>query len=803
MTMDYLSQIINRRRSKKSLAALNIFGLSVCIATALMVLFYVRFELSYDTFHHSDRIYRAESRLYEGDQLTDNWATTTFGHGPVMSREIPGIEQYVRVTAQDREQEVTYGDRQFIEDSYCYTEPAFFDLFDYRITDGDSKKQLERPNTMVIARSAAHRYFGDQSPIGRVLTFKTPSSEQHFEVTGVMEDMPYNSHLRYDFLLSYSTIPEARRDIWYIHGVYTYLRLGEGVEPDDVADAFASISANYRTAALRHKEWKVELIPLEDIHLTPRKSYEKESKGSRIAVDILLIMAIALLITGWVNALNLTTARYLERGREFGLRKIFGATGRQIVTYGLLESCVVNLLALLLAVLWLAVLLPTVSGMVGRNFASDVLTSPVCWGIAAIIYVAGVLIVGLYPSFLLTRIQPTDFMRGRILHGRKGNRIRKALLLVQFVASFVLVSGTFAVVMQVEYMQSRSAVPLFDRVVVLKYPSTTDDIAARVTAFKKHLERQPMVSHVSVSGAVPGVEVANYFTNRPYGSDMSEVKLIQMFAVDYDYLTLYAPRFVCGRGFIEGYGNEQEKVVLNEEAVRMLGYPSPEEALGRKLAMEVVSTPLEIIGVVRDYQQQSFSEPYKPIIFFLKERVPIIATPYISVMLDRDVEPESVAAIEHIYKSYFPMAAFSYFRLSDFNYNLYKSDRNFSRIFTCASLLAVFVACLGLWIMTLFSTMSRLKEIGIRKVLGADKKSLFIVLTRELALLTLVAAGVGTPVSVVLMNDWLSSYAFHIALPWWIFLVALVLIISVGLLTVVRQIWRVIHVNPITILRSE
>lgn len=802
--MKYLSQIINRRRSKKSLAALNILGLSVCIGAALMILFYVRFELSYDTFHDDgDRIYRAESRLYEGDVLTDNWATTTFGHGPAMYREIPGIEQYARVTAQDREQEVTYGDRQFIEERYCYTEPSFFGLFDFRIIDGDNEKQLERPNTVVISRSAAHRYFGDSEPIGKILTFKTPTSEQHFEVTGVMVDMPYNSHLRYDFLLSYSTIPETRRDIWYIHGVYTYMRLGQNIAPDDIENAFSSISDKYRTAALRHKEWKIELVPLKDIHLTPRKSYEKEEKGSRIAVSILLIMAIALLLTGWVNALNLTTARYLERGREFGLRKIFGATGRQIIAYGLSESCLVNLMALLLAAVWLAASLPFVSRLAGRNFTSDILISPECWAMTIIIFIAGVLIVGLYPSYLLTRIRPTDFMRGKMLHSRKGNKTRRLLILVQFIASFILVAGTFAVAMQVEYMQSESSDPLFDRVVVLKYPSSTDDMPVRIMDFKKRLEKEPHVSHVSVSGAVPGVEVANYFTNRPYGSDISDIKLIQMFAVDHDYFTIYSPMFVCGRGFSEEYGNEQDKVVLNEAAARILGYSSADDALGQQLAMEVVKTPLEIIGVIRDYQQQSFSEPYKPIIFFMKERVPIIATPYISVMMDSEIKPGHVADIERIYKKYFPLAAFSYFKLSDFNYNLYRSDRNFSRIFTCASLLAVFVACLGLWIMTLFSTMSRLKEIGIRKVLGADKKSLFMVLTKELATLSVIAAAIGTPVSVIIMNEWLKSYAFHITLPWWIYIAAFAIIIIIGLLTVTRQIWHVIHISPINILRNE
>lgn len=322
--MDYFSQIMKSQRVRKSLSALNVLGLSVCIGGALLILFYVRFELSFDSFHDGERIYRVESRLYEGEALTDNWATTAFGHAPVMHREIPGIEQYVRVTAQDREQEVTYGDRQFIEERYCYTEPSFFDLFNFSVIKGKEEGQLVRPHTAVITESAARRYFRDSDPIGKILSFKTPSSEQHSEVTGVMADMPCNSHLRYDFLLSYSSIPEARRDIWYIHGVYTYVRLEPDKNPREVEEAFRAISGKYKTAALKHKDWRVELIPLEDIHLTPRKSYEKEEKGSRTAVRILSVMAVALLLIGWVNALNLTIARYLERGREFGLRKVFG-----------------------------------------------------------------------------------------------------------------------------------------------------------------------------------------------------------------------------------------------------------------------------------------------------------------------------------------------------------------------------------------------------------------------------------------------------------------------------------------------
>lgn len=275
-----------------------------------------------------------------------------------------------------------------------------------------------------------------------------------------------------------------------------------------------------------------------------------------------------------------------------------------------------------------------------------------------------------------------------------------------------------------------------------------------------------------------------------------------MFAVDDDYLALYAPPMLCGRGFSENYGDELNKVVLNEEAVRLLGYSSPEEALGKQLAMEVLKEPLEIIGVVRNYHQQSLSDPYKPIIFFMKERVPLIATPYISILLKTEIDSRRLAEIERIYKTYFPSTVFSYFRLSDYNDDLYKSDRNFSWIFTCAALLAIFVACLGLWIMTLFSTMARVREIGIRKVLGAGKRTLFMVLTRELLLLTALATALGTPVSIILMNEWLKTYAFHILLPWWGYLIAFVLMMCVALLTVARQVWRVIRLKPMHVLRN-
>ena len=801
--INYFSQVIRSQRVKKSLVLVNIIGLSVCIATALLIILYVWSELSYDSFHNAGRVYRVESRLYEGETLTDNWATTAYGHAPTMVREIAGIEKYVRVTAQDREQVVNYFDRRFAEEHYCYTEPAFFEIFNFPIIKGNKTGQLVRPNTVVLTESAASRYFDGEDPIGKVLTFSTSSSQQNFEVTGVIADMPVRSHLKYDFLLSYSTIPKERQDIWYIHGVYTYVRLMPGKHPAEIEDAFLRISDKYKTDALKHKTWAVELIPLKDIHLTPQKAYEKEVKGSRTAVFILLVMSVALLLIGWANALNLTVARFLERGREFGLRKVFGASHCQIIIQGLLESGFMNLLATLIAFGWLELLLPLVYRWVGQNFGTDILILPAFWGIVVGVVVIGTFVVGLYPSWLMVSIRPAEIMRGKLLHGKRGNRIRKVLIVIQFLISFVLIVGTFTVVRQVRYMQSKAFTDSHSRMLVIKYPSFTEGLALRMESFTKRLKQRADISHVTVSGAVPGVEVANYFTNRPYGSDPSQVKLIQMFAVDYDYLPAYLPDLICGRCFSEDFGGDLNRIVLNEEAVRLLGYESPEAALGQQVKMEVVADPLEIIGVVRNYHQQSLSVAYKPIIFFMKERVPFIETPYISIRLTGEGEDSVLAEIRQLYHEYFPTSLFSYFFLNDLNTFLYKSDRNFGWIFAGAALLAVFVACLGLWIVTLFSTLSRLKEVGIRKVLGANKSSLFFVLTKELMLLTVLASIIGIPVSAVLMEGWLETYAFHISLSWWIYAVTFVLLLMIAFLTVFQQVWRIIRLKPMRILKYE
>lgn len=803
MLKTYFQSFLVSVKTKQIYPVINLIELSVSIAGALLLLLYIVFEFSYDSFHDGKDVYRVESRFYEGTQLTDNWATTTYGHAPVMQEKIPGIELTVRVTAQDREQVVCYQDRSYTESGYCYTEPTFFRLFNFPLVEGDKQTPLNRPYTAVITRSAAARYFGDASPIGKILTFKTSGAQQHFEVTALIDDMPHHSHIRYDFLLSYASIPANRQDIWYIHGVYTYLKLKPDIGTEAITSAFSTLSSGYKTLALKHKDWKIELIPLSDIHLNPQKPYEKEAKGNRNMLYVLAVLAIAMLLIAWVNYLNLTVAQLLERLKEMILKKILGAGNRHILTQFLLESLFINVLAMLFAFLILFDILPWIQKWTGIKLDLSVAYSANFILIAGAIVLTGTLLAGIYPAIIVTRIQLVQIMRGKLVHGQKANQIRKCLVIVQFVASFVLISGTLVVFTQLKYMENASLGVDIASVIVVKHPAYTDNMAEKIDGFKNKLRGDAAVQNVTVSGAIPGVEVANYFSNRKFGAPVSEAKLVQMFAVDCSFLDTYKIEIIEGRGFKEGYEEDLNKVVINEETVKLLGYQSASAALGQRITMEVLSEPLEVIGIAKNYHQQSLVQTYKPIMFFIKEKVPFISTPYISVKINHETTlSEALTRVEQCYTSYFPETPFEYFYLDSFYNNQYKSNRNFGFMFALSALLAVFVACVGLWVISLFSSRNRLREVCLRKVLGASNKSLFLLLTKELIQLVILAAILGTPVSIYLMHEWLSGYAFNIGVQLWIYIVSAILLLAIGFVTVIYQVMRVLKEKPNSILKQ-
>lgn len=773
----------------KLYTVINLASLAISIAAVLLLSLYVKHELSYDSFHDGQRVYRAESRLWEGANLTDAWATTSYGHAPAIADNIAGIESYARVTAQDKEQVVSYAEKAYPENRYCYAEESFLKIFNFPIIEGDKFTPLDRPNCVVVSRTAAVRYFADENPIGKRLTFRTSKAEQHFEVTAIMEDMPQNSHLKYDFLLSYNTIDPARQNIWYIHGVYTYFKLQEGVSASEVEAKFSAISSQYRTAALKHKDWKIELIPLADIHLNPQKPYEKEAKGNRSMLFVLLATAIALMLVAWVNYLNLTVARAMERAREMVLRKIYGSGNVDLHFQFIFEAFITHIVAAILATFIFMVAATALQSTMGITLS---ITAFGCI-VLLFIVILGSLIVGVYPATMLTNIRLVKIMRGNFARSPKANRLRQALVVLQFAASFVLICGTIVVVNQLSYLRNRPLGVEINQTVVVKYPAFTENMQQKEEGFRAKIKGESSVKNLTIGGAVPGIEVANYFSVREQGKDIQDAKLVQILAVDRSYIDSYNIDMASGRAFDTDAVEDENKVVINEQTARLLGFSSNAEAIGKLVLIEVLGTPLEIVGVTKNYHQQAPSQQYKPILFIIKERMAMIAVPYISIKLTPNADMnQSITMIKNHYADYFPQTPFDYFVLNDYYDNQYRSDDNSALIFATSALVALFVASIGLWVMSLFTIESRSREIRVRKIFGASKRSLFLLMLKELIIVTSISAVIGSIIVYYLMQEWLSTYAMSTTVEPWFFIIATIMLFIVGFLTIFYQILKAV-----------
>ena len=326
MLKHYLKITLKNQAKNKVFSIINVLGLAIGIAVSILILNYVSFEFSFDKMHTKrDRIYRVESRFFEGDLLTDDWATSSFGYGSAISREMTGIENYVRIGVQNTEQTVSYKETRSRETGIAFAGSSFFSIFDFKLKEGAVNDQMKRPNTVVITEDVARRFFKDENPLGKVMTFASGSNFYNCEVTGVLEYFPKNSHIRFNYLISYETLPNFMKEFWYLHEAYTYLLLSPGKNPKEIEAGFPAMAEKYKTSpALKNKIWAVTLVPLEDIHLNPQKQYEREIKGNRKSLLTLIIIAVVILLTAWINYINLTTARSMARAKDIGIRKIAG-----------------------------------------------------------------------------------------------------------------------------------------------------------------------------------------------------------------------------------------------------------------------------------------------------------------------------------------------------------------------------------------------------------------------------------------------------------------------------------------------
>lgn len=806
MIQNYWNSAWRNIMKRKKFSFINISGLAIGMASALLILTYVVFEFSFDKMHRkSARIYRVQSTFHEGEVLTDDWATSSFGYGSAMKEHLAGIEDYTRVGCIIQpEQLVRYGELCLREDGIAYADPGFFRLFDFEWVKGDRASCLSMPGQVVITERMAQTFFKDEEPIGKILVFNSNLGKSACEVTGVIKEMPSNSHIHYNFLLSYATLPDWMQEYWYKHEAYTYVLLDSPERKEEIERAFPLLAEKYKTEeALKNKTWGVRLEPLERIHLNPQLGYEAETKGNRSAITALIFGAIAILVIAWINYINLTVARSMERAKEVGVRRVVGAFPKQLVTQFLFEAFMMNLVAFVIALGLIELLLPAFNQLVGRSVTFSIWFTEY-WGIGVLLlFIAGIYVSGYYPARALLRKKPIVLLKGKFQHSHAGENTRQLLVIIQYTASMLLLCGTLVVFAQLNYMRRHSLGIKTYQILVIKFPAPSAGMATKMEAMRKAIKQLPLASKVTCSGAVPGEEIAMFLSNHRAHDALKQNRLYEMLSCDPDYIDAYGLEVVAGRGFSEEYGDDVNKLVINETAVRMLGYVNNEDAIGEEISVETVGEPMQVIGVVKDYHQQALNKDYTGVMLFHKDKIAWIPQRYISVVM-RPGEPSGlVSQIKEIWNRYFADSSFDYFFLDQFYDRQYRQDEAFGVLMGCFTGVAIFVSCMGLWVLVMFSCAIRTKEMGIRKILGASRPTLFYQLGKGFFIPIVIAVLIALPAAWFSMNAWLSHYPFRTELKAWFFLLPVAWLLLISFLTVAGQTLQVIYAKPARSLRYE
>ncbi|MFD0793927.1 ABC transporter permease [Mucilaginibacter litoreus] len=778
----------------KVFSFINITGLSIGITACFFISMYVAFELSYDKFNtKADRIYRLVTDIKTPSE-TINTDATSWAFAPNLKADFPEIESFVRVQRQDfliRKDNI-----KFQEDNCMLADSSLFKVFDFKLIKGDPKTALKAPTSVIFSETAVKKYFGDSDPIGKTVLISGDAVPA--QVTGVMKDMPANSQIKADVLLSMTSLTQKfRPDIdtqWGNYGANTYLLLKPGVNAKSLQTKFpAFVEKHNGVDARRNKMFATLLLePLKDVYLHSTRGGQET--GSMSNVYIFSIVAVFILLIACINFINLTTARSVERAKEVGIRKVVGAAKGELAGQFIGESVVLCIIAFLITLALSALLLPTFNQLSGKVISPGIFSNS---SYILILFVVAVIIgvlAGIYPAAVLTSFKPVMVLKGRFSAGTKGNLLRKSLVIVQFTVSIVLIIGTIIVYNQMNFMQNRDLGFSKDQMLVF---STDNDSGKQ--AFKQAVDGIPGVKATTFSSSVPGGGYNGAYSEIENNKGDLQVANLALYFVDFDYIKQFGIKMVAGRPFSRDFisTDTSQAMIINEEAAKLFGYTSPQQAVGRRFKQW--GREGKIVGVMKNFHYKSLQEKIEP----LTMRVELNALSLISIKVNTANLKGTLADIEGKWKQYIPNKPFSYFFLDEFFDRQYRSEQRFGKLFFNFAILAIAISCLGLLGLASYSTYQRTREIGIRKVLGASTPGIVNMLSTDFMKLVLISFFIATPLAWYFMHKWLQDFAYRIDIQWWVFLVAGVLAMIIALTTISFQAIRAALANPVKSLRSE
>jgi putative ABC transport system permease protein len=810
MFKNFLKVALRHLWKNKVFSSINIAGLSVGLAVCLLIVLYVKDELSYDKYNaQSENIYRVDADIsFNGTQFTS--AVSPAPLVPTLMKDYPQIIQFART--RNFGDILVKKDNQNIQNhNAVFADSTFFQVFSIPMIEGNRLTALNEPNSIVIDETTARKYFNTTHVLGKTLYV---DNSVNCKITGVIRDIPPQSHFHFSFIRPLHDTYHDDQGDWLSNNYASYVLVRPGVTKAALQNAVDATINNYLVKQLDQllhvnaKDLKnsanhfiYPVMPLTDIHLYSNKSYEFEANGNITYVYIFFIIAIFILLIACVNFMNLSTARSANRAKEVGIRKVAGSLRSHLITQFLTESILTSFLSLLLAVGIATLLMPLFNQLAGKQMS--VLTLFSTWLLPVLILLVIVVgcIAGSYPAFYLSSFQPVQVLKGSIAKGFKSSWLRSGLVVFQFFISISLIIGTIVIYNQLTYIRSREIGYNRDQVLVI---NNTYALDKKIKSFRQDLLKISGVQGATIAGSLPtetGYSQNGWFKDPTL--DAKQVNIMTDFYADQNYVPTLGMQMIAGRNFSIDFPTDSSAVIINETAAKLLGFKNPlNETLYRPSGYAssggFSSRPFHIIGVVKDFNFNSMHDKVGPLIIELSENYGRIA-----MRINTQNIPALISEVEKKWNRMSPEQLFSYsFLDADFN-KIYNAEQRTGKLFITFAIFAIFIACLGLFGLVTYAAEQRIKEIGVRKVLGASVGEIVAMISKDFIKLVLIAFVIAFPVAWWMMNKWLQSFAYRINISWWVFALAGVLTIAIALITVSFQAIKAAIANPVKSLRTE
>ncbi len=808
MIKNYLRSALRNINRHKFISFINISGLTIGLTCCLLILIYIMNEVSYDRFNtHAKNIYRVTRSFNSVDGVVNlRLGAVAPPFGPLLKNEFPDIQKITRILSSGGVT-LRYKNKLFNEKETCFADENFFDFFTVKTVKGDPETALNEPFSVMMTEELARKYFGDEDPVNKEIKFE---DQFNFKVTGVYRAFPANSQLHPQMLMSFSTLNDdavyGKKGLetnWSNNSFYTYLLFPPNYNIAHVESQLPAFLNKYMPgggdagSSKPSDGTKLSLQPLLDIHLHSHLDSEIEDNGDIKRVYIFSSIALFILLIACINYMNLSTARSLLRARETGIRKVVGAQRKEIILQFLGESVLIACLSLVLAVLLTVLLLPVINKVSDLGLSVHTLLQPeIVLAIAALPFITGIL-SGIYPAVFMSSFNPSKVLKGVLKVSSSGISFRKVLVVIQFSISIILIVATTVVFQQLQYIQKKSLGFNKEHIITMGgVPADTFE------EFRTALLKDPSVKDLGRSSRVPsgrllddqGVQAFEGNGVRPVNATIKYIN------TDDGFISTYGIKMAAGRNFGRDFGMDSNNYVLNTAAVKVLGWKSPDNAIGRNITYGGVTG--KVIGVVNDFHFESLHQNIVPL---LMRMPPFAGSNYsrLSIKIDGHHVKRTLSVIEQTWKKYQPEKPFEYTFLDERFQKLYHTEQQQASLFTIFSCIAIFIACLGLFGLSAFTISQRVKEIGVRKVLGASVQQIVTGLSGGFLKLVIIAAVIALPIAWYAMNKWLLDFAFRIHIQWWVLAMAGIVAVIIAFLTISYQAVKAALANPVKSLRSE